>query len=271
MAETDPPEPAPDQPDRPIDDGGDHIPLEPVESSEPTSTAPTKASVSDLDVCPNCTAPMPAADQLVCLRCGFDLKTLSVIDTEKSEELVEAAPAPGSNVLLRKGILEPWLPLGVAAAGFIALLIGILSGWVGLYPDLQFVAAEADRTVIDVPWSDRGVVVLRLLAALAMWWGCAIGALLVTARLVGMVPGDVKTVAFRALACVSAALVVMLFDLHRSIEHLTELVAGAAVYAALSMVFFRLKPRDAATLAGITLSMFMVVYLGARIITWVTV
>ena len=41
------------------------------------------SSPKELDVCPNCGASMRGAETLVCLRCGFDLKTMRVIDAAR--------------------------------------------------------------------------------------------------------------------------------------------------------------------------------------------
>ncbi|MCZ6445243.1 MAG: hypothetical protein O6758_03555, partial [Planctomycetota bacterium] len=50
-----------------------------------SSAGQTESSVKALDTCPNCGASMAATDTLLCLRCGFDLKTLKVIKTVTGE------------------------------------------------------------------------------------------------------------------------------------------------------------------------------------------
>ncbi len=95
----------------PHDNGSDDS-TEPseVEPREPEPAAPEPSAIKALDVCPNCGSPLGAVDVVVCMRCGFDLKSLKVIETEKGEVVVPEAPeeAPRSSSPARAIPGCPW-------------------------------------------------------------------------------------------------------------------------------------------------------------------
>src|SRR5687768_17541375 len=105
-------------------------PIELERESEPSERPlrdedSTKQSVKELDVCPNCGASMRGTDALVCLRCGFDLKTMRVVKTEVGEAVEPVAEAPP---LVRPGMGDLWLPAVIAAACGGFLLICYMAG-----------------------------------------------------------------------------------------------------------------------------------------------
>jgi len=56
---------------------------------EPDPEPPAESShIKGLDVCPNCASPLGGVDAVVCLRCGFDMKTLKVIKVETGETVL---------------------------------------------------------------------------------------------------------------------------------------------------------------------------------------
>ncbi|MCA9297199.1 MAG: hypothetical protein KC983_11795, partial [Phycisphaerales bacterium] len=79
-----------------------------------------------------------------------------------------------------------------------------------------------------------------------------------------------RRVLWRIVALVACAHLITLIDLPQFVEVLTELVFGIAIFGLLAMVFFRMRPRDAGTFAGVTLSLYLVMFIGARIVVWMT-
>jgi hypothetical protein len=220
-------------------------------------------SVKDLDVCPSCGASMRGSEALVCLRCGFDLKTMRQIKTETGEV------APADNDLLppivRPGMGNVWLPATVAAicGGFLAVCY--LAGVRGLYADVS----------AEISVGERLVALLRFAVLVGMWAACGLGALAFLATLLGMkLVGDLshlRIAAIRMLAIVAAARLVTLINLAtNSYESFVEAVLQLAIFIGLSIVFFRLNPRDGATLGGTALVLFMLLWCAAWAVVWAT-
>jgi len=93
-------------------------PHEPDPDPEPASEAAPKApkppdleeppAVAALDVCPNCASPLGGVDIIVCMRCGFDMKSLKVIktDTKATAKPIEEEEQP---ILSEPGTGDYWL------------------------------------------------------------------------------------------------------------------------------------------------------------------
>jgi hypothetical protein len=238
---------------------GRSLPLDPHEPS-----SPPPPSIAALDVCPNCGSPMRGRDTLVCLRCGFDLKAMRVVRTEVGEEEVkpEGEAENGAPPLVKPAPGEPAVPLIIAVVGITALLIGILLGARALFPN-----AAADA---PVPWSDRGLELLRLPGVIAVWAACGFCGFWGGAWLLGRRLGDPRLALARVTGMVCAALVARYIDLPSAkVERLLEALAMAALYYLLLLLILRLKPRDGATILALTAVSYLAVWGGAHFITWV--
>jgi len=257
--------------------------------SKPKDTAEAEADAArsddpapnDLDVCPNCTAPMPNPDQLVCMRCGFDLRGMRVIETESTVEDVDPEPpSRREDDILRSGIPDSWLPPTLTIVPVIILLAFALGGWPGLFPAFEAAqeaigdglneSARERWTLPAVPWTERGLAVLQLILGFIVWIGCATVGVLITAPLMGFGAADLRHVVQRVMAMVACAHLVLLLDLPRIAETVIELLLGLVLFTLLALLFFRMKPRDAGTLTGITLSLYVALFVGARVLVWMT-
>ena len=226
---------------------------------------PSKSSVKALDVCPNCGATMREGNLLVCLRCGFDLKTLRVLETQTGEEIQEEdeeeeePPEP----LCRPGRGDFLVPGIVAGVSVLLISIGYLVGAEGLY-DLQSDTGVAIAPVAAERFGRWGVY----LATLVLGSLCGLGGVFVVSRLNETVFGDWRLGSLRIVAVFATLWLAKFLDLGDGFVELSaEWILHAGIFVGLSMFFFRLTPRDAAT-AGLTALLLAVVFWGlAAIIT----
>jgi len=229
---------------------------------------PEPSGVRALDVCPNCGSPMRGRDTLVCMRCGFDLKSLKVIETETgqtTEEEEEEERQP----LVQEAAGDPWLPAALAIAAAVVLLIGYLAGAAGLFPQLR--SALEEGALFSASWDARWGGAARFPLLIALWAMCGFGALIAAAWLFGRPFGNIGLGALRMLAITAIARCVGFLSFPwRLLEFTAEAIAAAAVFFILSMLLFRLKPRDAATVLVVTVVLFLALYVVARVVTWVT-
>lgn len=229
-----------------------------------SSAGQTESSVKALDTCPNCGASMAATDTLLCLRCGFDLKTLKVIKTvtgeaakveqdEQDEQEDEEAPpisAPGRG--------ELWLPGAVAIASLLILSIGYLSAARGLFTD-----ADA----IGVGWRLMGL--LNVAASTAVLTFAGLGGLFVVATILQRPLGDVKLAAARMLGIVAAIALLRFVNVEIAAWEWTfELASQAVAFIGLAMAMFRLSVRDAATVLGVTVLAVVGLLMVSKLVLW---
>jgi len=268
--------------------------LEPIDLEEPAPKTPRPVrmgivpksdsgeaglpSVKELDVCPNCGASMRGGETLICLRCGFDLKTMQVVKTQTGEVAVTAAAAAGITderpVLVQEASWDTWLPLAMAGVGTLALLIGYLSGMLGLFPVIER-AAIAAGTVPDVKVADRFLGLLRFVTLSGMWSICGVVALGFVAHLLGMrfvnAVGGLWTAFLRMLGIVVVMRVATMLNIPwPAWEWVVEAAIQGAVFLGLSMLLFRLKPRDLPTFGGSTVVLFLLLWVMSHVVVWVT-
>jgi len=226
-----------------------HYDLEPGDRSDPLrselesqGSEPPRhgGDVHELDVCPSCGASMRGEDQLVCLRCGFDLKTMRPIETQTLEESVDE-PGDDHTQDSRQALCQPgrgdvWMPGAVAAISALLLIIGCAGGVAGLFPGTD-----------ELNFGIRLLAVLQLLVRLLVWTGCVLGGLWCTAHLLNQQPlGDLKLAAVRSLAAVSLINLVRFLNLnHDTWELGVELVLQAGLLPPILMALFGINIRDA--------------------------
>lgn len=244
----------------------------PLESEGPPS-------VKSLNVCPNCGAPMTASDALVCLRCGFDLKTMKVVATTTGVAEVDpdAASETGAKPLVQPVASDAWLPKAMAAVAGAILLAGYLAGMRGLFPTAGLSDQKTPSGTNEVVVSSRYVIsfqwrmgsIAQEAALIAIWTGCGILALFFLAKLMGAKLGDIKAAAWRMLGIVCVMRLATMLSLPWA-EWVIEAILQMAAFAGLSLVMFRLKPRDLPTLGLAMAISFVVIWLAARAIVLVT-
>jgi len=212
--------------------------------------------------CPHCGAPMPGANEVVCLRCGFDLMQMKKVDTETGE--VEAPPDPDAEAEEeqppistpgRGGMHLPAILTGVALA---VMLVAYLAGAGGVFPE-----GPPETILVNIGQYFRYLVLIAVFSA------CVTAGFLFLGRIERRELGDLNLAVLRALAISSICGMVTLLPQPfgaRLIEWMIEFLGMAVVYLVLTQVFFRADARDAATSGVVALTAMGVILLVVEII-----
>ena len=251
--------------------------VQPINLEEPPDTPPAAGSVKDLDVCPNCGASMRGGDELVCIRCGFDLKTMRQVRTRTGE----TSEPPSEEVLAedqREALIKPgngdyWLPGVLGGVSVLVLLVAYLAGLPALFPEIR-AATEPTHTVV-ITFGDRVLGLLQMFVLVIMLTACGMGALAFFAHLQGLrlakTIDDLKLGAVRMLAIMLTTRLATLIVLpYLALERTVEAVVQLVLFAGLSIALFRLQPRDAPTLAITFGLIFIVLWVFAHAVVWAT-
>lgn len=267
--------------DSPQDESGP-LPLEERQAHEEDATSGRTSGTErgdeertgtshDEEYCPNCMAPMPERGALVCLRCGFDLNTLKVaktriakpteVDEDEDDEVAEAQP------ICRAGLGNARLPLIVAAASGVLLLIGHLAGFTALFP--PSIAGEHGEE--PIAFMQRILEIGRELVRIGVWTACAVAGLLMLAATVERKAGDLALGAARLLGIVVTVRLIKFLHIPGPywIEWMSEAILQAALFIGLALAYFRLAPRNGVLLGGFTFIVLISAWLIAYAIVWV--
>ncbi len=230
---------------------------------EPAPDPPAETShVKALDVCPNCASPLGGVDTIVCLRCGFDMKTLKVIKVKTGETVTPEADEPEqAEPLCVPGVGGVGLPAAMAGVSLVLLAMGYLLGARGL------VAVAADETV------GLGARLGGLTGMLVRTGGLTLagmGGLSVLAHMLDRRFGDMKLAAVRLLGIFATLGLLTFFNLESSsaLEWTLESIFQAVIFVGLASVLFRLSIRDAATLMGVTVFSVIILLLVSALVLW---
>lgn len=218
-----------------------------------------------LDVCPNCGANMPGADEIICLRCGFDLKEGVVREVETgveelpSPEEVEAAKPKPISPPGRGGLMGPAMAAGLC---LLVMCIAFLAGAGGLYHDE------------DPPgfWMRIGGM-FKFLFFVMVLVICIYAGLQVMARVEKRPAGDTQLAFMRAIAIAALSLLSLLIPQpwgSRFLEWTAQFIVGGSIFLAMTLALFRLAPREAITLGGVTVLVLATVTLLAELLASIT-
>lgn len=245
---------------------------------QPEAVPPDPGSIRALDVCPNCGSPMPGIDTLVCLRCGFNTKTLKVEKTAtgaaaaprnkrkaggaaEAEEAREAEPVEPVEPISRPGRGALILPGAAAGVGALLLIAGYLSGAGGL-----FVGPPEDTTFPQRLAAMGSGMVLVLL-----WAGAGLGGLVFLARVVHLAPlGDIRLAGVRLLGIAFLTrLPALVINVGLAgLEWSIEFAVGSAIAIFASMYLFSLDVRDALLAWLGTIAIFIVLVVVSAAVWW---
>ncbi len=260
------------------------LPRRPFAESHP-ETIPL-AAAGPLN-CPNCGKPLPGDDSVVCVSCGYDLRSVQIRPTIiQSAEVRAAGTGQKSDTESRQdlGIDPSSLPLlrpfpnwrvcvGVAAACAIVMIAAYLAGYGGLFPTDEGRFADATGAfTADAPIAAARLMgVAKFLLFRLVLLGCGLLALNVHSHLRGIPTGSLRGVAAAMAAVVSVAGLMMLLSMsNRAFEHFVEIVGQGALAVLVMLGLFRLKPTEALLVIGIGLLVVVFAVLGAHVIVWAT-
>jgi hypothetical protein len=224
--------------------------------------APFALEAESPEPCPNCGAPLHGGEALVCLRCGFDLKTLDVIETETGvdEHEPETPPAPIST----PGRGGPALAGTIVVACLLLLLVGHALGMRGLYPKV-----EPGLTIAN---AERVASAGRAVALVGVWTLGALGALVALTVLVARPLGDVRLVLLRLAAIVVVVRLVTVIDLGPApLEISVEMVLQAGLFGLGLLAFFAISLHDALVTMAMTIIAVVGIWLLGVVVTTIGV
>ena len=232
-------------------------------------------STGDDEPCPKCGAAMRGDDALVCLRCGYDLRTLDAHEIDESPIVVEDESEDPPEPVIRPVATDPWLGLVLLGAAGIALVVGVLTGAEGLFqldpPDPVGAGPDGPREPMPATasWPQRLTELVRLPVQVGVWIGAAFGALALAAWVWRRPLGSAKAAVARVAGMVAVARLGAFIDLSwRTAEYFVEALIGGAVFFGLSLLMLRLPPRDAGLFVLMTAGGFLVLYRRAALVVF---
>lgn len=158
---------------------------------------------------------------------------------------------------------DRWLPGTIGGLSVLLMLVGLIAGMASLFPGVDTTAAA------PVPWSARLSGVVRLPLFIATWSGCALGALATVAWLRDRPLGHLPAALVRLAAIITVARLGAFLDVPVAVLRFpAELVAHAAIFWVLVIAMFRLRPRDAGVVLGLTLLYGVVLLCATALIEW---
>ena len=245
------------------------IELEPEHESQPE---PKSTTISDLDVCPSCGAALPGAEDVVCMRCGYDLRTLRPLETKATVETESSSDkSPTGEPVVASDRMRVLLSGVLIAASWTGLLIGYMLGVQALMPGAelkQVGEGEAMREII--PAGVRLVSVLKVLVLTGTWVVCATAGLAMFARLVERPFGELRAGLLHLVAIASTMQLVRYIGgiPARSVEWTLEIIAQIVIFFGFSLLLLKLSRRDVLTFALITVIVVLCLFFGSHVLAW---
>lgn len=239
-------------------------------------------AAAETETCPQCSGGMKK-EQLVCLRCGYNLRELKTattkvmkapVDADGSDEEGDAKESGEAHPLVRLHWFDPWGSISVAGASALVLLIGYLMGAYGLFPEVALAAAKAAETGAAEPsvaFVERISAVARFIVLALLWTGCGLAGLFLLAQILNRAFGELGAAALRMAAIVTSMRLVTFINLSSPPwERLLEFALQVAIFFTLTLLLFRLSPRNAGIVSIIAIFAFLLLWLSSTAILWAT-
>lgn len=269
--------PPPEEPESPALESPETESPQPERGDHPWEPIPLVGE--GVTECPSCGAPMPGEDEVVCLRCGFDLTQNRQINTETGVKEVhpdDIEPPEGEEeqekpVITPPGMGDLQAPAIAAGVAFLILTIFFLIGWHGLFKDAFYQNGDGDK-VRDIPeFSARIAQLMRfyivtLVIAASVWAG-----LHFSARLERRNVGDNALAAMRCLAIVAVCQLVLLLPQPFGWwgpEVILELALRAGALLGLLLMIFNLVLREALVVGAAALLIGTIITLIVNLASW---
>lgn len=243
-------------------------------------------------VCPDCGAPLPGENEILCLRCGFDLANNRRVTTRTGEVVVDETgrpvgskdeePPPPPKPISPPGRGGMPLPAVVAGCCVLIMTIAFLMGSKGLFESSEGYYLNAnhaqytrdkDRFTEPAPLMTHRVgKMMRYYLFTLIVGGSTLAGVTVIARLDKRPLGDVNLALVRSLAVVSLCGIALLINLGEGwgfAETLLQLILMGGIFMVGARGLFALSFREAGVLGGIALGLFLTLIGLAKMLAWV--
>jgi len=227
-----------------------------------------------LDICPNCTADIDETMQMVCMNCGYNLRTMKVERTVAGVEERDPDEELDEHGRVKRPPLSPpgrggtVLPLVIASGCAIALLAGLLAGHHGLFA-AYVNAQDAEPASVVVGWATRFTGMLRYVVNTGTWAGVVLASLWLFARVMEQPLGEANLVLARAVGMACAMKLASLVPVTtQAIRFPLEMGGHFAILFGLAMAFLKMSPKTAGFFTLMTIIVMMITYLASTLIVW---
>lgn len=236
-----------DKPETPdTNDPDQPIPLEPVDPRKPAPASPGKAEIDSPGLLEDFE---PGTDF------DTDPELERVVKGIPVDDSGEPLPPPTGKVIANAE------PQGEPISSLISWRFPAALGAVITLTAAVFSGVYADNTL----WAH----VLRTIYWAMLHTATGVGAIVITALLLGRSIGSFEGAAARMLLVVSLFLVVFSLDIPLSPTPIEETALAAAAYFGGLIVAFRLAPRDAAVVGGMHFGLALLVGLGSMLTSFI--
>lgn len=180
-------------------------------------------------------------------------------EAEKPSAAARATPAPAQRPPLVRSTHPEWA-LAIAGAALALHVAASLGAQRGLFP----LPAE---DAADPAWSERVLMALRGVVLVLVGGGCLVAGAAIFATIERRRLGDMRVLVARAAAIAALALLLRMIPIDLALAKRVLDGVGPIVAAwALSILFFRLTPRESGMLIGGALVSLVLVAFGSAVI-----
>jgi hypothetical protein len=238
--------------------------------AERPETGPIPLLASRPENCPNCGKPLPDDESVVCVSCGYDLRSVQVRPTIVGPA-VETEPERPKLPLVRERL--HWKVMaGIAGAAILVMVIAFLAGAPGLFPrhDGKFADPSGAYTSSRPVGGDRVAAAIRYLGLQGILIGAGVVALFVHGHLRSAPVGDRRAAVAAIAAIMGVASLLNLIALpHGGLEHGLEFFGQCGAAALGFMICFRIRPVDAVVTAGVAVLALLFTIGAAHFVVWI--
>lgn len=235
---------------------------------------PSGSKMRSLDICPNCTAEIDDTMQMVCLKCGYNLRSMRVERTTAGVDERDPDDELDEYGRVRKKPVSPpgrggsVLPLILASVCAVILLVGLLAGHHGLFAS-YINAHGGEPDLITVGWGARLTGILRYAVNAGTWAGVCLASLWLFARVMERPLGDGNLAISRAVGLACAMKLASLLPITAQAARFPlEMGGHFVILFGLSILLFRMPPRTAGFYTLITAVVMLITYLASTLIVW---
>ncbi|MCZ6836179.1 MAG: hypothetical protein O7G85_10430 [Planctomycetota bacterium] len=219
---------------------------------------PESDYIDSLDICPNCGKTMEGVSKLLCVHCGYDIKSMHVIKIKRGEVTEEELEAES-----KKDFIEPLCRKGWGNFHTPAIMAGIALG-------VLFIGYAMRSTwLLDDEAGNRFLAFVVSVLWLVPLIGCSFGALYTVAHLLERPLGRFKLAWARVAGIVCFAKLAT-FISSPFVEFVIEAIAQAGIAFGLSLLLFKVKPKESVLLVSFGFVYFLLFVGVIKVFSYIT-